>query len=256
MAEIIKYAHGTPSWVDLGAPDVDAAAHFYSELFGWNVLEAGPVEETGGYRMAFLRGMPVAGLGPQMSPEGSWWTTYVSVDDADAITKVIEAAGGSVMMEPMDVMTVGRMGIFADPAGAGFAVWQPLDHIGAGIVNEPGTFTWSELSTRDAAAASPFYEQVFGWTAKATDMGGMTYTEFQLGDSSIAGMMPMPESTPAGVPSHWLVYFAVADCDASVAKIGSLGGAIVVPAMDMPVGRFAVAADLGGATFGIIQLAS
>jgi uncharacterized protein len=255
MAEIIKYAHGTPSWVDLGAPDVNAAAHFYSELFGWNVLEAGPVEETGGYRMGHLRGMPVAGLGPQMDPAASWWTTYVTVDDADAIAKVIEAAGGTAIMEPMDVMTVGRMGIFADPVGAAFAVWQPLDHIGAGIVNEPGTFTWSELSTRDTAAAGPFYEQVFGWTAKASDMGGMTYTEFHLGDNSIAGMMAMPESTPKGVPSHWLVYFAVADCDASVTKIESLGGAIISPAMDMPFGRFAVASDLGGATFGIIQMA-
>jgi predicted enzyme related to lactoylglutathione lyase len=200
--------------------------------------------------------MPVAGLGPQMDPAGSWWTTYITVDDADAIAKVIEAAGGSVLMEPMDVMTVGRMGIFADPVGAGFAVWQPLDHIGAGIVNEPGTFTWSELSSRDTAAAAAFYEQVFGWTAKANDMGGMTYTEFHLGDNAIAGMMPTPESTPESVPSNWLVYFAVADCDASVAKIESLGGAIVAPAMDLPVGRFAVASDVGGAIFGVIQMAS
>jgi predicted enzyme related to lactoylglutathione lyase len=87
-------------------------------------------------------------------------------------------------------------------------------------------------------------------------MGGMTYTEFHLGDNAIAGMMPTPESTPESVPSNWLVYFAVADCDASVAKIESLGGSIVAPAMDLPVGRFAVASDLGGAVFGIIQMAS
>jgi uncharacterized protein len=256
MTEITKYAPGTPSWVDLGAPDVDAAATFYSGLFGWEITAAGPVEETGGYRMCMLRGLPVAGLGPQMSPEGSWWTTYVTVDDADATAAAITAAGGTVLMDPFDVFTVGRMAIFTDPAGASFALWQPLDHIGAGIVNEPGALTWNELWTRDPAVAAPFYEQVFGWKPEAHDMGGMAYTEFHLGDNTVAGMTSIPDSMPAAVPSNWLVYFAVADCDASAAKIASLGGAIVMPAMDLPVGRFAVATDLGGATFGIIQLAS
>jgi predicted enzyme related to lactoylglutathione lyase len=256
MAEITKYAPGTPSWVDLGAPDIDAAAEFYSELFGWDIQEAGPVEETGGYRMCMLRGQPVAGLGPQMDPSGSWWSSYVTVDDADGTAKAVEAAGGNVMAAPFDVLTAGRMGIFADPVGASFAVWQARDHIGAGIVNEPGTLTWNELWSRDTKAAASFYEQVFGWKAETHDMGGMSYTEFHLGDNAIAGMQPVPESVPAEAPSSWLVYFAVADCDASVTKIEALGGAIVMPALSIPIGRFAVATDRGGATFAIIQMTS
>jgi predicted enzyme related to lactoylglutathione lyase len=158
------------------------------------------------------------------------------------------------MMAPFDVLTVGRMGIFADPVGASFAVWQPGDHVGAGIVNEPGSFTWNELWSRDIGVASSFYERVFGWKAEAHEMGGMAYTEFHLGGDVVAGMMSVPESLPAQVPSSWLVYFAVADCDASVTKIQSLGGAIVMPAQTIPIGRFAVATDRGGATFGIIQM--
>ena len=57
-----SYLPGTPSWVDIGAPDPVAAGEFYAAIFGWTV-EAGP-PEAGGYTMALLRGLPVAGIGP------------------------------------------------------------------------------------------------------------------------------------------------------------------------------------------------
>lgn len=123
--EMTSYEPGTPSWVDLGTPDQDAATAFYEGLFGWDVPEGPP--EAGGYRMCMLRGTPVAGMGPQMNPDmPPWWTTYVSVADADATTAAVTANGGHVLMPPMDVLDVGRMAIFMDPAGAMFSVWQPL----------------------------------------------------------------------------------------------------------------------------------
>jgi predicted enzyme related to lactoylglutathione lyase len=57
------------------------------------------------------------------------------------------------------------------------------------------------------------------------------------------------------VPPHWLVYFAVVDCDASVAKATSLGAKTTMPPMDIEnVGRFAMLTDPEGAGFAVIKL--
>lgn len=249
-----EYEPGTPSWVDLGTPEVDRAANFYSELFGWRVEEGPP--EAGGYRMAVLRERPVAGLGPQMNPDAPpWWTTYVTVGDADATASAVRGAGGAVIVEPFDVLDVGRMAIFTDTVGATFAVWQPMAHKGAGLVNEPGTLCWNELATRDVDAAKSFYTAALGWDFRTMDMDGAAYTIVTTNGRDVAGMMAMDDSIPPEVPSHWMVYFAVADCDATAAKVADLGGTVSVPPTDIPVGRFAVCNDPAGALFSILQLA-
>jgi predicted enzyme related to lactoylglutathione lyase len=238
-------------WVDLGSPDVDASRAFYGGLFGWEAGE--PVPEAGGYTMFTLEGKLVAGLGPLMSPEQPpAWSTYVATDNADATIQKVREAGGQVVVEPMDVMDAGRMAAFIDPTGAFLGVWQPGQHQGAQIVNQPGSFIWNELDTRNIEAAKPFYQHVFGWTAKTSNDGGMSYTEWQLDGRSIAGGMQMGDQIPADVPPHWLTYFAVQDCDAAVAKAQELGGKVLMPAMDMPGMRFAVLSDPQGAVFGVI----
>ena len=83
----------------------------------------------------------------------------------------VKEAGGNVIAEPMDVMDLGRMAIFADPAGAVFGVWQPGSFPGAGLVNEPVSISWNELETRDPDGAKEFYGAVLGWTAKDVEMG-------------------------------------------------------------------------------------
>ncbi|MCU1375080.1 MAG: Glyoxalase/bleomycin resistance protein/dioxygenase, partial [Actinomycetia bacterium] len=134
--------------------------------------------------------------------------------------------------------------------GAAFAIWQPDTHPGAGIVNEANTLCWNELSTRDVPAAAAFYEQVFGW--KAVDQGG--YTQWELAGEAVGGMMATPDMVPAEVPAHWMVYFAVDDTDATVAKATELGGSVIVPAMDIEPGRFATLADPTGAMFAVIKM--
>jgi hypothetical protein len=249
-----SYEPGTPSWVDLGTSDIDGAAAFYSGLFGWECVSAGPAEETGGYRMFFYKERPVAGLGPQMNPGPPYWTTYVSVADADETIVKVKAAGGTVFVEPMDVLDVGRMAVFADPTGAVISIWQPKAHIGAGIVSEPNSLCWNELSTRDEAAATAFYEAVFGWKANVQGGDGMRYTEWQLNGQPIGGMMKMPAEAPEAVPNHWLAYFAVNDCDDAVATVQKLGGSLQMPPMDIEPGRFALVIDPQGAMFAVIKL--
>ena len=179
MSERTSYAPGTPCWVDLATPDLEAAVEFYGPLFGWEMPELPKLEQMGGYRRAKKGGKDVAGMMPLMQ-EGQppAWSTYVSVADADATAAAVKENGGSVISEPMDVMELGRMAIFADPTGAVFGIWQPGTFAGAELVNEPGALAWNELNTRDPSAAKAFYGAVFGWGSRDNDMGEMgTYTD-------------------------------------------------------------------------------
>ncbi|MEM7338601.1 MAG: VOC family protein [Actinomycetota bacterium] len=252
--DVDNYKHGTPSWVDLGSPDTEASAAFYSALFGWEVLEeSGP--DAGGYRMCMMRDRAVAGLGPQMNPGPPFWAMYVTVESADDAAAAVTAAGGQMLMEPMDVLTAGRMAVCMDSVGAAFSIWQPRDHPGSMIVNEPGAFSWGELQTTDVEASKAFYNAVFGWEATTHD-GPMPYTELKLAGASIAGMMPKPAEAPADMPPFWGVYFAVDDCDEAVAKVGELGGGTIMPPMDIEPGRVSVVHDPHGAVFTMIKMPS
>jgi len=254
MPKMTSYAPGTPSWADIGT-DVEGAKAFYGGLFGWQTQEAGPAEETGGYGFFLKDGQNVAGYGPQQNPGPPVWSTYISVADADQTAKAVEAAGGTVVMAPMDVMTAGRMAVFQDPQGGFFSVWQPGEHIGAGLVNEPGAMCWNELNSRDLDGSKRFYSEVFGWDPLTHAEGPMPYTEWQLEGRSIGGAMDMPPVVPAEVPTHWLVYFAVDDTDAAVKKTEELGGDVRAPAVDTPAGRIAVLGDPQGAVFAVIKMA-
>jgi predicted enzyme related to lactoylglutathione lyase len=253
MPERDSYDPGTPSWVDLASPDPEGAKRFYGELFGWTAEEAGPVEETGGYAMFYCGGKRVAGVGPIMG-EGQppVWSTYFATDDVDALAQRVRDAGGTLIMEPMDVMDAGRMGFFAHPAGGMFGAWQAGNHTGAELVNEPVSLAWNQLMTRDRDGAAQFLEAIFGLRAEEQEFGGGPYTVLMLGDRGVGGMMPLPPEVPAQVPAFWNVSFAVEDADATVAKAQELGGSLTMPAMDMQgVGRIAGLADPWGAQFNV-----
>ena len=255
MPEFTTYDAGTPSWVDHASTDLEASNTFYGALFGWEPDDQGA--EMGNYTLLKKGGKTVAGNMPAMGEgQPSVWITYVSVEDADATVALAKDAGAMVFVEPMDVSDIGRMAVFADPAGAAIGVWQPKTFIGAELANEPGAFAWNELNTRDLAASKAFYSKVFGWQPNDMDMGEMAYTEWKLGEKSVAGMMPMPDMVPAEVPSHWLVYFGVDDTDATVAKATGLGASALVPPTDIPPGRFAVLADPEGAAFAVIKMSA
>lgn len=252
--EITRYAPGTPSWVDIGVPDLAAAGAFYGGLFGWELEE--PAADAGGYANARLRGKPVAGFGPQMNPGPPHWSTYVTVDDVEATSELVTANGGSVIVAAMDVLEVGRMAIFADDTGSVFSVWQPGTHIGSELVNEPGTLTWNELTTRNPAEAKAFYGAVFGWEPDDHPMGDFDYTEWKLDGKVVGGMIPMVGPMwPAELPNHWMVYFGSSDTDATCARATELGGSVQVAPFDTPAGKVAVLNDPAGAPFSVITLA-
>lgn len=251
-----SYPQGTPNWADLQTSDQAAAKAFYADLFGWRYDDQ-PMPDGQVYSMAVLRGHQVAAIAPQppeLAAAGAppMWNTYLAVDSADEATARVEAAGGQVAMAPFDITDAGRMSFVLDPAGAAVVLWQAGKHIGATLVNEPGTVIWNELVTSDQSVFS-FYAAVAGLTAAAEDMGdGQPYTVFRAGGVPVGGSM-RPQAPD--VPSHWHVYFGTDDADAAAARTAELGGTVVVPPFDTPVGRIAVLADPQGAVFSVLKSA-
>jgi uncharacterized protein len=248
MPEITHYEDGVPSWVDIGTPDPAAAVSFYSALFGWESQDMG--EETGHYTIVSKGGKQVAAISGAQDPGPPRWTTYINVDDIDAVATKAEAAGGKVIVAPMDVMTAGRMAVFSDTTGATVAAWQPRDHLGAQLVNEPGAFIWSELTTSDLAKSKAFYSAAFGWGWGGSD----EYAEAQVAGRTIGGVMPRPPDLPAEMPDSWTVYFGSADVDSDAQKAADAGATVVVQPTDIPgTGRFAVLVDPQGAVFALFK---
>ncbi len=255
----MRQPHGLFGWVDLTTSDVPAAKSFYEGLFRWECTDV-PTPMGPAYTMCRKDGDLVAGIGPMppgMAEAGMppMWNSYILVEDVDEVLVKVEAAGGAVVMPAMDVMTEGRMAMVTDPSGAVVGLWQPQDHEGAERYNSHGALTWNELQSRDRDAAMSFYAEVVGWTWEPMDSpGGPEYFVAELAtkegdDKSNAGAMTVPDAAPAEMPSMWFVYFAVDDCDTSVARVLELGGSLFFPAMEMGPGRFAGISDPTGAMF-------
>ena len=258
MQETPEYKPGTFCWVELGTSDNDAAKSFYSQLFGWE-FQDNPMGPDMVYTMLKLNGKDAGGLYklmPDMVAQGipPHWLSYISVANTDETCEKLKAAGATVINGPFDVATHGRMAVVKDPTDAVFAIWQAKDHQGSGTYNVPNSLCWNELGTRDTAKAREFYTNVFGWTAESMPESPIEYTMFKNGDRGAGGMYQItPEMGP--IPPHWLVYFAVDDCDAKVQRTTELGGSVMKPADDIPgVGRFAILNDPQGAAFAIIKL--
>ncbi|MFI6002725.1 VOC family protein [Streptomyces sp. NPDC051366] len=254
------YKDGSPNWVDLGTPNLDGAAGFYTGLFGWDFRPGG--EEAGGYAMFHLGGKTVAG-GMAVEPEEvrSAWTLYFQSPDADATAAAVVKAGGTVAVEPRDVMGLGRMAIFADPAGVTFSIWQPGRIEGLGAVTDVGTLCWTELYTGDVQAAAAFYGSVFGWEISEMPFEGGSYTMVKAAgtpdDAAFGGLVPIgSDPVEDAERPYWTPYFEVADCDVTAAKAEESGGKVRLSPVSMEgVGRFAKLADPYGARFAVIASA-
>jgi len=247
-------ASGVPSWIDLATTDLEAARAFYSELFGWTT-QITQEPEAQGYTLFLKDGKLAAGVGKAMTPDQPpSWTMYMATDDAQAVAARVEGAGGKILVPPTDVFDFGRMAVFMDTSGAVFAVWQAGKHPGGEVFNEPGAYTWSELTTRDPNAGKEFYGHVFGWTATDRQSGPFQVSTFKLNGAPVAGLIEMAgDMWPAELPNHWMNYVAVADTDATVTKVRQLGGGVSVEPTDIVPGRFAIINDPQGAFLSILR---
>ncbi len=244
---------GSPCWVDLWTSDVDGSRKFYSELFGWEAQEPSP--EFGGYFMFTRHGIPVAGamgdMGDDM-PANDTWKIYLNTDD---ITKTIDAAtaaGAQIIGTATPIADLGTMAVLIDPTGAHLGAWEPGTFPGYTVLGEHGAPSWSELHTRDHAAAVAFYQSVFHWdTNTVGDTDEFRYTVMQNpeGDGELAGIMDAGAWLPEGVPAHWSIYWEVDDAAATIDRVKALGGSVVMDVEATPYGRLATVADPAGAQF-------
>jgi uncharacterized protein len=116
--------------------------------------------------------------------------------------------------------------------------------------HEPGTFTWTDLSTSDLDAAIGLYTDLFGWDVSKEDVpDGGVYALFRIKGKDVAAASALREEEK-GVPPHWNVYVTVTDAEQAAKQAEAAGGSIVAPTFDvMEYGRMAVIADPTGAMF-------
>lgn len=234
--------------------DEAVAAQFYCDLLGWSVdtesMAAHGFSRLLRDRDGCLVGS-VIGLGEAPSPR---WLPWFGVPDVDAGVATALAHGGRVLDGPADAPGIGRYAWLQDPSGA---------HVGvlAATHGSPATLSaqaqFDELVSADPAAARAFYGALFGWSSVSMPTpNGVEYTlfvgdGFQPGGRPAAGMLPL---MPGMTESLWLVYFAVADLDAALARVLSLGGSVQSPVIPVPhVGRLAWIADPTGALCQLVE---
>ncbi|MFC9387067.1 VOC family protein [Streptomyces venezuelae] len=249
---------GTPVWADAMFKDVEVAKTFYGDVLGWTFGESS--SEFGNYTQAYKGGKAVAAVVPPMPGQDgeaqSTWCLYFASADVAATAEKIRAAGGTVLMEPMQVGDFGSMCIAQEPSGAVFGLWQAGRHEGFELEGESGSYAWAEVFTREPAKTDPFFTDVFGYGSKKMKDKHVDYRVFDLGGAQpvLGRMLMTAEDFPPEIPSYIQLYFAVDNCDKAVEAAQRLGGKKLFGPMDSPFGRFAAILDPQGATFAVIDL--
>jgi predicted enzyme related to lactoylglutathione lyase len=254
MATRTRYEPGTFCWVGLATSDSGSAKTFYTGLLGWRAedLEAGA---AGTYTTLRCGGEEVAILymqQPEARAAGAppHWTSYISVEDADATAaRAGELGGAAVFREPFDVFDAGRVAAIRDPTGAIVSLWQPRSRIGATLVNDVGALCWNELTTTDVERAKSFFAELLGWDYDTDDRG---YVSIINAGGRNGGMREQTEQE-RGIAPHWLPYFTVEDADDTGRRAEQMGARRPLPTTETRTGRFAVIADPQGAAFAVFE---
>jgi len=234
------YREGVPCWVDAQLPDVEAGRRFYGELFAWTFED--PPEAYGGAVWALSEGEPVAALARKADGRlPSVWTVYFATPDIEGLADRVWAAGGQVITAPVPVGELGTAALVTDEEGAVFGLWQPGTHPGFTRRHEPGTFAWAELYARDTEAADTFYGGLFHDAL----FGPQAHPDF--------GRALVADVFPAEMPPHFLVHFAVADCEEVLGAVNRLGGRVQAPPFETSYGKVAVVTDNQGASFAVLE---
>jgi len=238
-------------WRELLVKNQAKASAFYSTVFGWKAVTA---DMGGGYRYTLLKngekdvgGLTAPPADKEVAPS---WLTYITVDDVDAVAARVPSLGGSVMMAPYDVPTIGRVAVVADPQGGVFAAFQTLTPGATDTTPQTHNFCWSVIVAKNVDAVVPFYTSLFGWTP--SPMGDEEgHVLFSRGEEMVASTM---QSRDGAKPAQWINYVAVENLDASTKKAQAAGAELVMGPVAVPQqGSYTVVADPTGALVALWQ---
>lgn len=256
MSQRDAYPAGVPCWVETFQPDVAEAVAFYGDVFGWDMAGPGPLGDDGSFYVARLRGLDVAGIGSLPDPNmPTAWLTSIAVADIDAALDSVVAAGGSVVTAALDAAPAGRGAVVADPGGAVHGLWEGSARAGAQLINEPGAWAMSQLSTPAPGRAMDFYTAAYSWTTQTFGSGDGAATLFRL-PGYVGGLPEQPVSREVVATmvhskgaAQWSPNFWVPDAAATERTAAERGAKTVVPAFPTPAGTTVVLADPQGALF-------
>ena len=251
-------------WFDLATTELTNAQSFYKECIGWTTMPWGEGDKP--YTMFSTSEGPVGGsveLPDELRTRGvpPHWIAYVKVSNVDATVARAKELGGAILREGLDIPKVGRIAVLADPQGAAFSVFQPLED--RPTKNGPpqvGDMTWAELHTSDWESAWAFYAELLGWKEiQRAEMGPEIGTYLMFTSEGMQGPMGgMSNSAKKmGGSPNWLYYFHVGDMGAALKRIADGGGEVLSGPMKVPGGdRVAHCLDPQGAAFAIHASAS
>ncbi|GHG74831.1 VOC family protein [Comamonas sp. JC664] len=244
--------YGKFVWHDLVTDNPAAAKRFYSQLFGWEFTDI-----RGGrrpYSLIRSQGRWIGGLVHPASAaekrEGALWLGYVSVPDVDRAVTEVSARGGKTLDGPVDVRSIGRAAVVADPQGAavGFVRSQPGDPADNGVPGE-NDFLWMEYLAQDPVAAADFYKELLGYAVRERPLGGGPHYVLAQGNHPRGGVLANPVK---GARPNWLTYIRVKDPAALASRVQALGGRVLMaPRPDARGGSLALIADPSGAVLAL-----
>ncbi|MEV7414488.1 VOC family protein [Streptomyces sp. NPDC089919] len=243
---------GAPCWVSLAARDLQAAQEFYGAVLGWRFR---PARLGDAFSVAFLDGVPVAGLGAltERLAISVAWTPYFAVEDADVTAARIRERGATVAVGPLSY-GIGRAALAADQDGAVFGIWQG-EVIRDWAVGRSHAPVCLELSTRDAFAAAMFYGEVLEWAGDRKGCCEVAYEQDQVvlrhAGAPVARLRggAVEEAPDPQVRPRWHVHFRVADVEEAVEAATALGGGAVTPLHTDAANRWTTLRDPDGGLF-------
>lgn len=230
-------------WYELLTKDVPAAAAFYAEVIGWDVLPntMNDLPYTlfgkGESAVAGLMELPAEAAAKGAMPS---WMGHVAVADVDAVLARAESLGGRVYHPAEEIANVGRFAVLGDPQGAALGIFAPACG-GEGppplAKGAPGSIGWHELMAADAPAVLGFYEALFGWAKEAAiPMGAMgSYQLLRLGAEVSGGAMTKPPAVPF---PFWGYYITVESIGAAKGRLEARGGRVLNGPMPVPGGAW------------------
>jgi len=246
-------AVGEIFWFTLLSEDVDAAATFYSKLFGWDIVPS----PTGGL-MALRSGQPFAGLNSieDRLPEASesLWLAAIAVGDTTRSVAAARRLNATIHQDVTEVAGWGSYAVIQDPQGAPLLIVKPARTLGGR--QGYGGWRWAELWTHDTGAAAAFYREVIGYEIENVQTGNDVYTAFSSGGQRNAGLIELQRTD---IASRWAPYVGVTDLRGMLVRVWQEGGQVLREPAEIDfeaagANRVALIVDPSGAALFLYQL--